>query len=720
MNAISRRTALIATLTAAGGMAIGLRAEALPMGPVTYDQPHPEGGQELSAWIVIEPDETILIRVAKQEMGQGVFTALPMIVAEELEVDFTRVRVEYAEANRNIRENNVYGAMGTGGSGSVRRNYQTLQQVGASARARLIAAAAARFQVDPATCTVSNGVVRHAASGRTASYGSLAAEAATIHLAAEPRIKSPDAFRLIGTAQKRLDVAVKVDGLAKFGIDTIVPGMVHAAIMACPVFGGTLASVDDSQARGMRGVQAVVKLDRAVAVVADNFWRAKQALAALDITWHEGPAAATSSEIFRADYRAALDGPAVRAKTEGDVSAAMAKAATRIDAVYEAPHLAHAAMEPLNCTAHVQKDRVDIWMGTQFPEQALAAAAEITGVAKANIHIHNCFLGGGFGRRAVNDELRQAVAISKIIGKPVKLVWSREEDMRQDRYRPQAAIRFKAGLDRAGMPVAWDMRTAVGSITRSLGWGKVPDGIEPSAVEGLVNSPYAVKNLAVDCILKNTHVPVMFWRSVGSSQNAFALESFVDEMAAASGADPLAFRRKLLAGKEDFLHVLKVLEEKSNWGAPLPAGWGRGIAIHESFGTIVGEVVEASVSAQGDVKVHRVVAAVDCGHVINPLTVAEQIESGVIYGLTAALSGEITIKDGAVEQGNFDAYQVVRMIDTPKIEVHLALSGGSKWGGIGEPGTPPIAPALANAIFNATGQRIRSLPIRNSRLAGRA
>jgi isoquinoline 1-oxidoreductase beta subunit len=720
MNAISRRTALIATLTAAGGMALGLPAEALPMGPLSYDQPHPEGGHEVSAWIVIEPDETILIRVAKQEMGQGIFTALPMIVAEELEVDFTRVRAEYADANRNLRDGNVYGSMSTGGSGSVRRTYRALQQAGASARARLVAAAAARWQVDPAGCTVANGIVQHIASGRSASYGSLAGDAARIKLAAEPAIKSPAAFRLIGTAQKRLDTAVKVDGSARFGIDTRLPGMVFAAITACPVPGGTLAAVDEAPARAMRGVSAVIRLHNAVAVVADNFWRAKQALAALDIRWNEGQAAHTSSEMFRAEYRQALDGPAARAKTEGDVAAAMARATTRLEALYEAPYLAHAAMEPLNCTAHVQPDRVDIWMGTQFPEAALKAAADIAGVARENVHIHNCFLGGGFGRRAVNDELRQATAISKAIGKPVKLVWTREEDMRQDRYRPQAAIRFRAGLDPHGQPIAWDMRTAVGSISRSLGWGTVPNGVEPSAVEGLANSPYAVPNVVVDCVLKNTHIPVMFWRSVGSSQNAFAVESFIDEMAAASGADPLAFRRKLLAGRPDFLHVLQVLEEKSNWGTRLPPGWGRGIALHESFGTIVGEVVEASVSPQGDVKVHRVVAAVDCGHVINPLTVAMQIESGVIYGLTAALAGEITIRNGAVEQGNFDTYPIVRMADAPRIEVHLALSGGSKWGGIGEPGTPPIAPALANAIFNATGQRIRSLPLKNTRLAGRA
>ena len=377
-------------------------------------------------------------------------------------------------------------------------------------------------------------------------------------------------------------------------------------------------------------------------------------------------------------------------------------------------------MEPLNCTAHVQPGRVDIWMGTQFPESAIAAAAEVAGVQPDQVYLHNCFLGGGFGRRAVNDEMRQAVAVGKAIGAPVKLIWTREEDMRHDRYRPQAAIRFEAGLGADGLPMAWSMRTAVGSIRRSLGWDKVTNGIESSAVEGMTNCPYAVANLSVDCLLKNTHVPVMFWRSVGSSQNAFALESFVDEMAEAAGADPLAFRRTLLAGKPDFLRVLEVLEQKSGWGGQLPAGWGRGIAIHESFGTIVGEVVEASVSRLGEVRVHRVVAVVDCGHVVNPRTVEMQIESGVIYGLTAALSGEITIRNGRVEQGNFDDYEMVRLAGAPKIETYLALSGGTKWGGIGEPGTPPIAPALANAIYDATGTRVRSLPIKHARLVGRA
>jgi isoquinoline 1-oxidoreductase subunit beta len=718
----TRRTLLRTGLTAAGGLAIGVGfapdAAAVDMGAAVWDKPQPEDAHEITAWVLVEPDETIVIRVAKQEMGQGVLTSLPMLVAEELECEWAKVRAEYASGNRNMREGSPYGGMSTGGSRSVRGSYRMLQQAGASARARLVAAAAARWGVPASDCTATGGHVLHA--GRSLSYGALAADAARVKLNAEPAIKSPDKFRLAGRPTPRLDTKVKTTGEAIFGIDTKVPGMLYAAVNACPVFGGKLVSCDDSRIKGRRGIKSVVRLHDSVAVVADSFWRAKQALAELEPVWDEGPAAHTSSEQFRAEYRAALDGPAANARRIGDVKAGLAGAAKTVEAIYEVPHLAHAPMEPLNCTAHVQHGRVDVWIGTQFPEAAIAAAAEVAGVPPAQVFLHNCFLGGGFGRRAVNDELRQAVAVSKAVGAPVKLVWTREEDMRHDRYRPQAAIRFRAGLSEEGLPVAWDMRTAVGSIRRSLGWDRVESGVESSAVEGLANAPYRVASLNVDCVLKNTHVPVMFWRSVGSSQNAFAVESFVDEMAFAAGADPLQFRRKLLAGRPDFLRVLDVLAEKSDWGGKLPAGWGRGLAIHESFGTIVGEVVEASVSGQGAVRVHRVVAVVDCGHVINPRTVEMQIESGVIYGLTAALSGEITIRDGRVEQGNFDDYAVMIMPDAPKIETYLALSGGGKWGGIGEPGTPPAAPALANAIFDATGQRLHSLPVKNARLTGRA
>jgi len=721
---LSRRFFISAGLSAAGGLAIGFaipgRADALPINAAPWTPAGDAKAAEVNAWILIEPDDSVTIRVAQSEMGEGIFTALPMIVAEELECDWTKVRAEYADAHRNLVDGHPYQRMGTGGSGAVRRSREFLQQAGASARARLIAAAAQQWGVAPADCTARDGKVTHAATQRVLGYGGLAAAAAKITLAQEPAIKTPDQFRLIGQPQARFDTAVKVNGQAKFGIDMRLDGMVYAAVTTCPVFGGTAKHVDDSKVKGRRGIKQIVPVPGGVAVVADSFWRAKQAVADLVITWDEGVGAGTNSDQFRKDYRDALDGPAANARRSGDVTATLAKAAKKIDALYEAPHVAHAAMEPLNATVHIQGDRLDAWMGTQDPDGALQRAAKAAGMKPEQVFIHNCFLGGGFGRRAVNDELEQAVIVAKAVGLPVKLLWTREEDMQHDRYRPQAAIRFKAGLGTDGMPVAWDMRTAVGSISRSLGRDPVVSGVEPSAVEGLANVPYAVANLNVDCILKNTHVPVMFWRSVGSSQNAFALESFVDEMAVAAGKDPYRFRRDLLAGKPDFLKVLDTLADKGDWSKKQPPGKGRGIAIHESFGTIVGEIVEVAVSPKGEVKVERVVAVVDCGHVVNPRTVEMQIESAVIYGLTAALYGEITIKDGRVEQSNFDAYEMVRFADAPVIETYLALSGGSKWGGIGEPGTPPIAPALCNAIFAATGKRIRSLPIKNQDLSGRA
>jgi isoquinoline 1-oxidoreductase beta subunit len=716
---LTRRRFLVVSASAAGGLAVGFAMPAAAETSAVSAQPWDEipGGQEVNAWLVIEPDDSVVIRVAKSEMGEGIFTALPMIVAEELGCDWSKVKAEYASANRNLRESNIYQRMGTGGSSSVRRSREYLQQAGASARVRLIQAAAAKWNVPPESCSVKDGQVIHAASNRTLGFGALAADAAKITLAAEPAIKTPDQFTLIGKPLARLDTAPKLDGSAKFGIDTRLPDMLYAAVVTCPVFGGTVKSYDDGAIKAKRGIVSVVPIPGGLAVVADRFWRAKEAALALKVDWAEGPAAKTDSAQFAAEYRAALDGDLAVAVKNGDVAAGLGSG-KKVELLYEVPHLAHAPMEPLNCTAHVQADRIDVWMGTQDPDGALKRAAKAAGIAPENVYIHNCFLGGGFGRRAINDELEQAVLVSKAVGKPVKLVWTREEDIRHDRYRPQAAIRFEASLADDGSINGLHAKTAVGSIQRSLGVSTVPSGVEPSAVEGLANLPYKVSALEVDCILKNTHVPVMFWRSVGSSQNAFAMESFIDELAHAAGQDPYQYRRKLLEGKSDFIAVLDTLAEKGDWSKPMPKGSGRGIAIHESFGTIVGEIVEASVDAKGVLKIGRVVAAVDCGHVVNPLTVAMQIESGVVYGLSAALFGAITIKDGAVEQGNFDQYQVARMADTPPIETHLVLSGGAKWGGIGEPGTPPIAPALCNAIFAATGKRIRSLPIMNTDLSG--
>lgn len=710
MNAmLSRRAFVAAGLSAAGGLyvtaALGAPIAALPASP---EAPPPN---EIGAFVAVDPDGSVLIRIAKSEMGQGVMTSLAMIVAEELECDFGKVRVEYASAHRNAAEGQPYREMGTGGSSSVRRSREFLQQAGASARARLIAAAAKRWSVESAACAARDGRVWRGEA--SFGYGELAAEAAQTSVVSEPAIKMPDQFRLIGKPVKRLDTPLKVTGEAQYGIDTRLPDMAYAAVANCPVFGGRARGWDASKVEKRRGVIAVVRAGNGIAVVADRFWRAKEALAALPIDWDFGAAARTDSATFRAEYREALDGPLANALNRGDVAGAF-KDAHVVEALYEAPHLAHATMEPLNATAHWRPDRLDVWMGTQFPDLALKVAAEAGGLSPRQVYVHNAFLGGGFGRRAINDELHQAVEVSRAVGKPVKLIWTREEDIQHDRYRPQAAMRLRAALGADGAPKGFDFRTAVGSITRSLGWGKVSNGVENSAVEGLVNLPYRADALNVDCLLKNTHVPVMFWRSVGSSQNAFAVESFIDECAFAAGKDSLAFRKALLTDKPDFLAVLDKLAEKGEWGKPMPKGSAQGLAIHESFGTIVGEIVEVKVSDNGEIKVERVVACVDCGHVVNPLTVEMQIESGVMYGLTAALFGEITIREGRVEQSNFHDYPIARMADAPRIETHFALSGGGKWGGIGEPGTPPIAPAIANAVFRATGKRLRSLPLKGA------
>jgi isoquinoline 1-oxidoreductase beta subunit len=647
-------------------------------------------------------------------MGQGAITALPMIVAEELECDWSKVKVEYASPSRNLREKGVYGEIATVGSRGVRTSWQMLLQAGASARVRLVQAAAQRWNVPVAECEAANSKVTHKASGRSLDCGALAADAGKIKLDAEPAIRTPDQFKLIGKPLARLDTPLKINGSAKFAIDTQVPGMVYAAVSACPVFGGKLRNVDEAPVKGRRGVLQVVKLDNAVAVVADRFWRAKEALALLKPEWDEGEAGKTDSAQFAKLYRDTLDGPMVSARNEGNVDDAFAKAAKVVEATYEAPHLAHAQMEPLNATVHLQGDKLEVWLGSQSPMGSLKQAAAASGLRPEQITVHNCFLGGGFGRRSINDEMRQAILVAKQVGKPVKLVWTREEDMTQDRYRPQAAVRMKTALGADGMPTAFDAKIAVGSILRSTGINKVNSGVEAQAVEGFANIPYAIPSLRVGCMLKNTHVPVMFWRSVGSSQNAFFVESYIDELAHAAGQDAYKFRRALLADKSDFLGVLDKIAEKSDWGKPL--GAGRGIAIHECYGSIIGQVAEVTVSSKGEVRVDRVVAAVDCGHVVNPGIVEAQIQSGVIYGLSAALYGEITIKNGRVEQGNFDEYQVVRLADAPKIEVYLALSGGKKWSGIGEPGTAATAPAIANAVFAATGTRVRSMPLKNVKL----
>jgi isoquinoline 1-oxidoreductase subunit beta len=733
---LTRRHFIVAGATAAGGLAVGIglsprAADAFTVDTKPWAQPPDHEGfspYDIDSWIAIEPDDSILIRYTRSEMGQGSMTALPMIVAEELQCDWSKVRVEYGSANRSYRENNIYGDMSSVGSHSVKDSHVKLQQVGASARERLIAAAAALWDVPASECKAANSVVTHAASGRSIGYGAVASAAALIKLTAEPAIKTPEQYTFIGKPQPRVDVPLKVNGSAQYSIDTRLPDMVYAAILQCPVPGGTLAGVDDTPLKNAPGIVQVVRLQDAVAVVAtETFWRAKQGLAKLHPEWNVGAAGATDSAQFAKEYRdAALTGTAAVARNDGNVDDAITAAGAKaLSAIYEVPYLAHATMEPMNATVHLQPDRLDVWVGTQSADRTLTAAAAVAGLKPEQVYIHNTFIGGGFGRKSRNDEMVQAIQIAKAlnakaVNRPVKLIWTREDDIRHDRYRPQAAINFKGAVGADGMPTALYIRTAVGSLLRSLGVNKVESGIEPMAVEGLANHPYKIANSKVECALKNTHIPVSFWRSVGASQNAFAVESFIDELAHAAGQDPYQFRRAMLVGKPDWLGVLDMVADKGDWGKPIESGRARGIAIFECYGTIVGEVAEITISPQGKLKVDKITLAADSGHVVNPLSFAEQMEGGAIFALTAALYGKVTVKNGIPEQGNFDTYPMVRLAQAPKIDVHLALSGGKKWGGAGEPGGAPTAAAVCNAIFALTGKRIRSLPLIDQDLSGSA
>jgi isoquinoline 1-oxidoreductase subunit beta len=718
MHQISRRRFIATSVTAVGGFALGIgvaapvEAATLSVRPWSDDVAH-DG--EINAWVVINPDDSVIIRYGRAEMGQGSFTALPQILTEELECDWAFVKPEYASANRNLRDNKVYGSLATGGSRAVRETGEMIQQAGASARERLIAAAARRWNVPTSDCAAAMSKITHKPTGRTFRYGELAVEAAAIKLDKEPAIKKPDQFKFIGRRLARLDVPLKINGTAMYGIDLDVPNMVHAAIMACPVFGGTVKSVDERAVAGRRGVMQVVRLTDAVAVIADRHWRAQTALDMLPIEWEVGASGATDSTQFRKAYLDALDDKGAEARHDGNVDAAMATAAKVIEATYDVPIIAHAPMEPLNAIAHVQADRVDVWVGTQNADLALTLAAQGSGVKPENVHIHNTFSGGGFGRRLRPDEVAQTVAVSKAVGKPVKLIWTREEELRHGRYRTQAAIRFKAGFAADGTPVALDLRNSAGSSNPQA----VRNGLDPQTTQGLINTAYKLPSFRVTSILKNTHVPLGPWRAPGHSQNVFFMESFIDEMAHATGKDPVTLRRELLAHRSDFQRVLDVLVEKGDWGKPMPKGKGRGVAVHDSYDSVVGMIAEVAV-ANGEVKVERVVIACDCGVVVNPRGVETQLEGGMIYGLSAALFGEITVKNGRVEQGNFDTYPVVRFKDAPKTEVYITPTPGKKWGGVGEPGATMIQPAVTNAIFAATGKRLRALPIRGQDLSGAA
>ena len=661
-----------------------------------------------SAWIRIATDGVITVIVDRSEMGQGVDTALPMLVAEELDADWKTIRFEHAPVNPAY-VNPLIGMQATGGSTSVRASWKPFRTAGAAAREMLVSAAAVRWSVTPGSCTTKDGEVIHGATGHRLGYGELAAAAATLPTPSNPRLKDATDFRIIGTPVKRLDTPAKVNGSAVFGIDVKVPGMLVAVVARAPAFGATLARHDPSKALAVPGVRHVVPIASGVAVVGDGYWAALSGRRALSTTWNRGANAENSTARISRLLRDAAERPGAVARHDGEGAAALAHAARRIDAVYEVPLLAHATMEPMNCTADVRADACEIWAPTQWQDQARAVAARITGLPSSRITVHTTFLGGGFGRKFEPDAVAEAVETSKRVSAPVKIIFSREDDVQHDFYRTAAYNRLRAGLDADGWPTVWTNKIVSASTFQRIFPSLVKNGLDPDAVEGAANLPYAIPNLHVESVLQDFGVPVGFWRSVGNSQNAFVTECFVDELAAATHKDPLVFRRRLLGGSPRHIAVLDLATAKAGWSRPLPHGRYRGLAVHASFGSYVAQVAEVSLEDDGP-HVHRVVCAVDCGQVVNPDTVEAQMESGIVFGLTAALNGRIDIENGGVKQSNFHDYRMLRMREMPAIEVYIVPSVESP-GGVGEPGTPPIAPAVANGVRAATGRPVRSLPI---------
>jgi isoquinoline 1-oxidoreductase beta subunit len=694
--AIGRRSFL---QSAAGGLLIGfqLSRSAKSAAAAATDT-------KLNAWVHVGSDDSITLFIHKAEMGQGTVTSLSMLLAEELECDWKKVHTEFPGIDR------AFGNQGVVGSQSIRGNYQSLRQAGASAREMLIQAAAQKWSVDRAQLRAENSVVTNAATGAHATYGELADAAGKLTPPTGIPLKDPSQFKIIGQPRKRLDTPAKVNGTAKFGLDARVPDMLHAVVTRCPVFGGKVASFDATKAKAMPGVKHVVQIPSGVAVVADNTWNAIQARKALEIQWDEGPHANVNSADIRKEWAALSDQPGAVGRQDGDAAASLAGAAKKIEAVYEAPYLAHAPMEPLNSVAHVRADRCEVWTSTQGQSTAHQDAVRITGLRPEQVQVYTEYMGGGFGRRARSDYIGDSVEISKALGIPVQVTWTREDDTQQDTYRPASYTRFWGGLDANGAPVAIHSRIVCPPF------GGVRNGIAGTAIEGIRDTPYQVPNFLVDYHAADPGIPVSYWRSVGYSQNTFFAEGFFDELAVAAGKDPFEFRRGLLPKGSRPLGVLELAAEKAGWGTALPKGHGRGIALVNNIGSFTAQVAEVSVEA-GKLRVHRVVCAVDCGQPVNPAGIEQQIQSGIVYGLSAAMKGAITIDRGRVQQSNFHQYDVLRMDEMPKVEVHIVASHAAP-GGIGEASVPPIAAAVGNAIFAATGKRIRRLPIRPEDFVG--
>jgi isoquinoline 1-oxidoreductase beta subunit len=705
MSDLSRRTFIRAGAATGGGLALSL---SLPFAAGAA------GGKPFvpNAFVRIGEDGRVVLTMPYVEMGQGTYTSVPMLIAEELEIGLAEVKLEHAPPNEKTYGNPLLaGVQATGGSTAIMAAWQPLRQAGAVARTMLVQAAARRWNVDPVTCHAQAGEVLHPATNRRLKYGALAADAAGLPVPKDVPLKDPKDFKLIGTPAKRLDAPAKVNGSAVYGIDARPPGVKIATLAQAPVFGGKLKSLDDSAAKAVKGVRQIVRLDDAVAVVADHMGAAKKGLAALKIEWDEGPhAQLTTDKIARELEQATLAAGPV-AQDAGDTAKALAGATTKVEAIYQLPFLAHATMEPMNCTVHVRKDGCDVWVGTQVAARSQAAAAKVTGLPLDKVVLHQHLIGGGFGRRLEVDGVTRATQIAQHVDGPVKVVWTREEDIQHDMYRPYWFDRLSAGLDDKGMPVAWNHRFAGSSVIARWLPIAFKNGLDPDSVDGATHLAYRLPNLHVEYLrVEPPGIPTAFWRSVGPSHTVFVVESFMDELAAAAKQDPVAYRRALLDKSPRAKAVLALAAAKAGWGQPLPAGTGRGVSVQSVFGSHLALVAEVEVAKDGSVGVRRVVAAIDCGMVVNPDTVRAQIESATIFGISAALYGEITVKDGRVEQSNFDTYQVVRMNEAPAIEVHIVESSEPP-GGLGEPGTSAIVPAVANAIFAATGKRLRRMPV---------
>ncbi|HTQ00644.1 MAG TPA: molybdopterin cofactor-binding domain-containing protein [Casimicrobiaceae bacterium] len=715
----SRRRFVVGTAAAGGGLAVGLQ---LPFGDV-HAAANAAPGVEVNAWVVVKPDDTCVVRIARSEMGQGTLTGLCQLVAEELECDWSKIAYDFPTPGDSLARQRVWGEFGTGGSRGIRVSEDYVRRGGAVARVMLVRAAANEWNVPESECTVSNGIITHAPSGRTTSYGKVASAASKL-APPDPKsvtLKDPRQWKVAGKPMKRVDTAPKLNGSLVYAIDVKLPGMLCAAVKDCPVFGGKLQSFDEKAIARMPGVKRAVKVnDTTVAVVADTWWHAKKALDALPVVWDEGENATRTSAQIAERLKEGLTAANAYAMTSvGDTPAALASAPIKVEAVYSTPFLAHACMEPMNCTVKYTPERAECWVPTQNGEASLAALSETSGLPLPKCEVYKTILGGGFGRRGNQDYVKQATLIAKQFpGTPIKMIWSREEDMTHDFYRPISQARMRAGIDASGNLVALAIRVSGQSINAFNGAAMAKDGKDDRQLQGYYAAPgdaqfgYVVPNLSIEYAMRNTHVPVGPWRGVNTNQNAVYLECFMDEAARAANKDPLEFRRALMSNRPKHLAVLNAAAEKAGWGTPTPEGVYRGLAQFMGYGSYSAAVAEVSVGKDGKVKIHRMVLALNCGHAVNPDQIAAQVEGSVAYGLSAALYGELTVDKGRIVETNFDRYNVLRLAEMPKVET-VIVPTYDFWGGVGEPTISVVTPAVMNAIHAATGKPLRNLPLRN-------